>query len=351
MTSVAQTELVLPTARGQARVAELEHFSQIMTQLADRVGMKLSSRGWGYQLEGFRYITKADFDRVEALINECRQNGLLPVDFVAEEDARAFSGIEEPDTDSPQEYLGRWIKATLKAEEEYTPDWWEDETYYIQMLVEKIDLKTLFEPICKQYHVPIATSKGWSPILQRAEYARRFSEAEANGLECVLLYIGDHDPDGLRISDSLRENLEQIQDGKWSDGTEGYDPADLTIDRFGLNHDFIEQNHLTWIDNLITGSGKDLASPSHKNHNLPYVQEYLRKFGARKCEANALVIVPDAAQNLCRETIEKYLDSDALDRFQAKRQEIRDILEAFKKKTGLQDTLMKSLELIQNEGA
>jgi hypothetical protein len=347
--SVVQTQLVLPTARGRARLGELEHFSKIMTQLADQVGMKLSSRGWGYQLEGFKFITKADFDRVEALINECRQNGLLPVDFVAEEDARAFSGVETPTQDSPQQHLGEWIKATLQAEEYYTPDWWEDEEYYIQMVVEKIDLKTLFGPICKQYHVPIATSRGWSSLLQRAEYARRFSEAEANGLDCVLLYCGDHDPDGLRISECLRDNLEQLQDAVWSDGTEGYDPTDLTIDRFGLNYDFIEENQLTWIDNLITGSGKDLASPSHPNHNQPYVQEYLRKFGARKCEANALVIVPDAAQNLCRETIEKYLDSDALDRFEAKRQEIRDILTDFKKKTGLQDTLEKSLELIEKE--
>jgi hypothetical protein len=140
------------------------------------------------------------------------------------------------------------------------------------MVVEKIDLKTLFGPICDVYHIPIATSKGWSSVSQRAEYARRFKEAEDDGLKCVLLYCGDHDPDGLRISDFLRGNLEQLRYIRWGDGTDGYDPSNLIIDRFGLNYDFIEANNLTWIENLITGSGGNLADPGHPNFHLPYVQ-------------------------------------------------------------------------------
>jgi len=56
------------------------------------------------------------------------------------------------------------------------------------MLVEKIDLKSLFGPVCWDYHIPIATSKGWSSMLQRAEYARRFKQAENMGLKCVTGY-------------------------------------------------------------------------------------------------------------------------------------------------------------------
>ena len=98
----------------------------------------------------------------------------------------------------------------------------------------------------------IANAKGWSSILQRAEYSRRFKEAEEMGLKCVLIYCGDHDPDGLRISDTIRKNLEQIQEVQWKDGTEGYDPSNLIIDRIGLNFDFIQSNGYTWIE--ITSS-------------------------------------------------------------------------------------------------
>lgn len=75
----------------------------------------------------------------------------------------------------------------------------------------------------------------------------------------------------------------------WEDGGEGYDPEGLEIVRFGLNYDFIEKHNLSWINNLITGSKRDLGSPSHKNFKMPYVQEYIKKFGIRKCEANAIV--------------------------------------------------------------
>ena len=137
------------------------------------------------------------------------------------------------------------------------------------------------------------------------------------------MYCGDHDPDGLRISDTLRKNLQQIQDVYWSDGTEGYDPQDLIIDRFGLNFKFIQQQGYTWIDNLITGGSKNLASPEHPNFKLPYVQNYLRTIGERKCEANVVVTSPKQAKQLVSEAIKVYLGDDALERFEAKRADIQ----------------------------
>lgn len=290
-----------------------------------RIRMKISSRGWCYQLENYGLITKSQFKKVEEAINRCRASGLLPIDFVAEEPARQFRGVEEPTEDPIERTLAWMLRDVLNGAKYYTPDWWGEfhgvpaENCYIQCVVEKIDLITLFEPVCKEYHIPIATSKGWSSMLQRAEYARRFTEAEDKGLHCVLLYCGDHDPDGLRISDTLRANLEQLKDIVWEDETPGYNPEYLTIDRFGLNFDLIEELELSWIDNLETGSGMNLASRSHPNHGLPYVQDYIRDVGIRKCEANAIIPYPSRAQGLIRDAIEAYTGPDALSRFAAKR--------------------------------
>jgi hypothetical protein len=212
------------------------------------------------------------------------------------------------------------------------------------MLVEKIDLKTLFEPICLKYHIPVANSKGWSSILQRAEYARRFKEAEERGLKCVLLYCGDHDPDGLRISDAIRKNLEQIKDVEWSDGTVGYDPSNLEIKRFGLNYDFIIKNKYTWINNLITTNGLSLADASHRNHKLPYVQGYLKKIGARKCEANAIVTTPDKARALVTEEIETWIGKGALKRFQKKRDVVALEYARLLEETGLKQPIQEFLD-------
>ncbi len=117
-----------------------------------------------------------------------------------------------------------------------------------------------------------------------------------------MLYCGDHDPAGLHITESYREMFEDIKCVHWR-------PDNLIIDRFGINADFIAKHNLSWIENLITGSKekKDLADPKHPDHFKPYVQNYLRQFGARKVEANALVTIPTVARQLCRYAVEKYL--------------------------------------------
>ncbi len=327
---------------------DLENFAEFMQSISRTIGFRVSSRGWAYILEQKRYINKDQFDKVTNAINKCRKKGLLPIDFTAEESARDFSGVEHPNTSSVIDDFGSWLRTSHNAAEHYTPDWWDGEEYYIQMVVEKIDLVTLFTPVCEEYHIPIANSKGWSSMLQRAEYARRFADAEEAGLRCVLLYCGDHDPDGLRISEFIRKNLSDLKDIKWSNYSDGYDPQNLIIDRFGLNYDFIEENGFTWIDNLITGSGKNLASPAHKNFKMPYVQNYLREIGERKCEANAIIVFPQIARDFVREIIEGYLGSEAKNRFRVKRQQVRDELNIFLEESGSGDLLQDIFDKIEN---
>lgn len=343
------TDLVIPYGRGKERRKREALFAEQVKELQGQIGFRISSRGWAYQLEGFGLINKDQFDQVQREINKLRKRGLLPIDFTAEEEGRVFSGVEVPTRETPEEHMKKYLTAALKCEEYYTPDWWDGEDYYIQMVVEKVDLKTLFEPICRKYKIPIATSKGWASMLMRAKYARRFKRFEEEGYKCVLLYCGDHDPAGLLISDYLRKNLRDLRKIHWRIGGTGYDPKNLIIERFGLNADFIEQNNLTWIDNLVTGSGRNLASHRHPDHDKDYVQEYLSRYGARKCEANALVVNRDAAEGLITEAIEKYLGKDAYERFEVRRQTIRDRLQEFREDTGLQTTIEEAIELIEAE--
>ena len=341
----------------------LIEFAEELKEISDKVGFKQSARGWSYQLEVEGLITKAEFDKVENLINNCRRKGILPIDFTAEEQGRQFDGVETPDTDTPIEDLRYWIENTLTTEDRYGVDWWAGEEYYIQMVVEKIDLKTLFEPQCREYHIPIATSSGWSSMMQRAIYAKRFKWAEERGLKPLLLYCGNFDPDGLRISEFLRKNLDDLKNIEWGDGEEGYNPADLEIIRFGLNKDFIDKHKLSWINNLITGSKGCIAREKdgkivqgitkngkpHPNFKMPYAQEYLKKYGVRKCEANAIVVIPKIAREFVEKVIIGYV-GNAKERFRKRRQEVVDKVSDFREKTGLDKSLNKALELIDKEG-
>lgn len=313
----------------------LIEFSNELIELNSRIGFKVSARGWAYIMEQKGLITKASFDKVNNIINTCRKRGFLPIDFVAEESARQFTNVLTAYNGTVVDRFIDYLDFSLQVHKYMDLDWWRGEEYYIQMVVEKVDLVSLFLPVCIKYKIPIANSKGWSSMLQRAEYARRFKEAQDNGLKCVLLYCGDHDPDGLRIGEFLRKNLSDLNKVTWTDGEIGYNPEDLIIDRFGLNYDFIEENNFTWIDNLITGSTKNLASPSHPNYSMPYVQNYLRDIGERKCEANVIVTLPKIARDLCTEAIEKYLGTDALNRFSKVRGITRNEFNKFKMEEGI----------------
>ena len=328
---------------------DLEEFANFLKEISRKIGFKVSARGWAYTLETERLINKDQFDKVNDIVNKCRKLGYLPIDFVAEESSRAFNGVEKPDYNSILTEYGSWLEAAKDAANYYTPDWWDGEEYYIQMLVEKVDLVTLFEPVTEEFHIPIANSRGWSSMLQRAEYAKRFQQAQQRGLKCVLLYCGDHDPDGLRISEFIRNNLDDLKNVRWHDMTKGYDPKDLIIDRFGLNYDFIQRNNLTWIDNLITGSKRNLADPTHRNFKMEYVQEYLKTIGERKCEANAVVTMPQKARELVTKAIEKYVGDKALTRFSDKRQAVKDQLEKDLERTGVDEYITKALEIIKDD--
>jgi hypothetical protein len=300
-------------SKGDKRKEGLQRLAEKLQEIDSRLDFKQSSRGWCYTLENEGFIKKGEFDRAEDAINECRRAAYLPINFCAEDASRVWENVEEPTEGTIQDLFRLYLKAALNAPNYYKPDWWEGEEYYIQMFVEKIDLKSLFSPICKKYHMPIANASGWSDINERAEMADRFLEAEEAGQQCVLLYCGDLDPWGDKISDTIRKNLADLTEAT------GYDPSDLIIHRFGLEKDFVKRHNLTWIDNLMTGSGKDM-SKSYYCYNCKmqytkgtascrrcrkklyvqpqFVRDYIDEIGERKCEANALVVAPRAGRLL-----------------------------------------------------
>lgn len=285
----------------QARAA----FCEAILEIRSRLDFSIGSRGWCYILEEHG-LDKGDFDAAQALITDCRKTGELPLNICAEDDAREFVNLEFLDESTPEDQAQAVIDYVRRAHASYRPySFWRFQPVYVEMLVEKVDLKSLFAPVCREFNIPLANGRGSSDLNSRAAMMRRFARHEAEGRQCVLLYAGDHDPAGLRISDFLSKNLADLS------GAVGWRPNRLVIERFGLNADFIKAHRLTWIENLETGSGGRLDDPRHPDHAKSYVQDYLSSFGARKVEANALVTRPEAGRALCREAILKYVDAGA----------------------------------------
>jgi len=310
---------------------------------------KISARGWCYLLEGFGTISKDQFDLCFGIINFCRKEGYLPIDFTAQDEARSFFNVESltEDHETPIDYLNsylRWIKKCDESKKDIS--FWESQEYYIQMVVEKIDVRNLFHDICEKYHIAISNARGWSDMLSRNDLIQRFKEAETIGLKPVLLYYGDFDPAGIKIAETFRKNIADLEKAT------GYNPKDLIIDHFGLTIDFINENDILWIDNLITGGKRNLGQlykqykEGKSNVKLfDYEIQYIEKHGVRKCEANAILPIRNIAIDNCEETIIKYLGENPFEiydkKIEEKRKEVLDLMNRVNFKEKIQDLIVE----------
>jgi hypothetical protein len=277
-------------------------------------------RGWCYILESRSHITKGEFDACENFITDCRKSGDLPLNICAEDQSRITVGLQgELDASNPRTHAQSWIDHLRDdMPDSYTPfGFWDKQKVYVEVGVEKLDLRNLFESVCAEFYVPITNFKGWSDINARAVMMDRFAAHEAKGRQCVLLLCNDHDPGGLHISESMHKNFDDLSSAV------GWLPEDLIVERFGLNFDFIEANNLTWIDNLETSSGGRLDDSRHPDHNKRYVQDYIAAFGIRKCEANALVVAPEIGRQLCRDAILRHINVNAPHQYRRRLQTAR----------------------------
>jgi hypothetical protein len=201
-----------PSAAGAAAYREqVEAFCAGILEIRGTLDFEVSARGWCYILEEHG-ATKADFPTIERLFVDLRKSGDLPLDICAEDEARSADHIESVTDDSPEEVVERWIEYVRdSACDGYNPiSIWDNSKYYVEMWVEKIDLKSLFSNLCSRYTIPLINIRGRTCLNSRAGTMRRFQEREDEGKECVLLYCGDHDPSGLQISGDIRSDMESM---------------------------------------------------------------------------------------------------------------------------------------------
>ena len=333
------------TIGNEAYENRLMEFAEEMKAIQSRKPSDVSNfsvRGWSYFMEGLGRIDKGQFEGVAKAINDCRKIGYLPIDFTSQDrDSSRKFGEYFTDISSTENVtnLMQSIRSELSnfiyIQATKSTDFWMNERYYVMMVVEKIDIYNLFKPICDEGKVPIANGKGWSTLDIRYSVAKQSQWAENNGMIPVILLFGDHDPVGLAITDLFKKNINDLSRAT------GYRADNMIIERFGLNKSDIDENNLMWIDNLKTSSGKNA------DENNSVVREYIKQFGRKKVEANALfknAETIEIAKKLCIDAIEKYQGNDLRSRFDAK---IREREEEILKDYGGRETWHRFIDGIE----
>lgn len=305
-----------PLGRGRPSKEDRRRYDRQLAEFASQLKRiretelqgPIGKRSWCYYLESEGVVDKGQFGDVEELLDKARRKGFLPVTFLADDDACGFSGhLERQEPVDPVEFAkeraSEAVRSLRGAGSGYligTDELWH---HYARvhpwMLVEKTDLKTeVFGPVCAEYGIPIANARGQVNITTRGKLRERFKEADEAGCVPVLLYAGDHDPDGLQMADEAawKRKFRDLRDDDWIDR--------LRVIHVAITADFIGEHGIDWIDNLKSSTGRERQASDGE-----FVAEYLETYGRRKVEANSLVVPEyrEAARAEFRETLEGLL--------------------------------------------
>ena len=91
---------------------------------------------------------------------------------------------------------------------QYRRDLWEGQPYYVEVWVEKDALIGIVEQAAHSLDCPCFSCRGYASQSAMWTAAQRFIEKADHGRECIIIYLGDHDPSGIDMTRDIRERLE-----------------------------------------------------------------------------------------------------------------------------------------------
>lgn len=264
---------------GPTRLALIGIANEIVSDYQAQ-GYRLTLRQLFYQMVSRTIIpnTERAYKNLGDTISDGRLVGML--DWNAIEDR-----IRVPRVPQQFDSLSDLVDAALQA---YRLLRWEGQKHYVELWVEKDALAGVLAPLASQYHVTLMVNRGYSSQSAMYESADRFKQATDQEKDCVLLYLGDHDPSG---EDMVRD----IQDRMDIFGAE-VEVRKVALTMAQVKHYNPPPNPAKLSDSRADG--------------------YIALHGASSWEVDALP--PDVLQGTIRGQIERLLDSQKMGRIIAK---------------------------------
>jgi hypothetical protein len=179
--------------------------------------------------------------------------------------------------DSPQDFAREELNDFLKG---YSRSLQQTQPLHIEVIAEKLTVQGIIRPICGKYNIPLTIGRGYSSLPARYEIVTRFRRSGKEQL--LLLILGDLDPEGINIGESLLQSLR--------DDFEEYNTQAV---RVGLNPDQIARFNIH--DNLVEAKEK---SSRYK--------AFVERYGKKVYELEALM--PAQLQQILSEAIDSVLN-------------------------------------------
>lgn len=185
-------------------------------------GYRLTVRQLYYQMVSRDMIpnNEKSYKRIVNLISDGRQAGLI--DWSMIEDRGRVLRVNSH-WDKPADIL-------RSAAYSYAIDKWADQSWHVEVMVEKDALSGVVGPVCRQLDIAYTANKGYSSSSAMYEAGKRLADRHMQGKNIMVVYLGDHDPSGIDMTRDITERLMMYAD---LDGQ-------IEVERVALNYDQIE---------------------------------------------------------------------------------------------------------------
>lgn len=234
--------------------------------------------------------TQANYKRLGNILDAARKAGLVDWDAI-EDRTRILRRV--PVWDGPEEALER-IKTNFKL------DPWDEQPKLrrIEVWVEKDAAVGIVQPTCDKLRIPYFSCRGYSSSSGLYEAGKRLASYHNAGYETIVLYLGDHDPSGVQMTEVSEERVEM------------YARHQIDFRRIALTLPQVEEFS---------------PPPNFAKETDSRTKWYVERFETEECwELDALS--PRTVDKIIRDQVEPLIDEKAWSATMAKEEEHRAVL-------------------------
>jgi len=260
-----------------ATAAILERVQEIMEEYRD-MGYVLTLRQPYYQLVSRDVIPNRvrEYKRLGNIVSDGRLSGML--DWAMIEDRVRIPNVNSH-WNSPKDIMNAAIGSYYRAR-------WTNQDTYIEVWAEKDAVSNIIEPVCRRWDVLFMANRGYSSQSAMYDGYHRLLRALGKGKKVEVIYLGDHDPSGMDMTDDIAKRLGLFL-------TKGKDKIFNRVNRIALNMDQVEKYDPPENPAKITDSR---------------YAKYVAQYGKSSWELDALE--PRVLSDLVEKAILQHLDQD-----------------------------------------
>lgn len=234
--------------------------------------------------------TQANYKRLGNILDAARKAGRVDWDAI-EDRTRVLRRIDV--WNSPE-------KALERIRNQFKLDPWDEQPklHRIEVWVEKDAAVGIVQPTCDALRIPYFSCRGYSSSSGLYEAGKRLAAYHAAGYATTVLYLGDHDPSGVQMTEVSEERVNM------------YARHEIDFHRIALTLDQIAEHN---------------PPPNFVKETDSRTKWYVEQFDTEDCwELDALS--PKTVDQIIRGHVEPMIDKAAWDKTLATEEEHRAVL-------------------------